>query len=85
MIEDLDEIAIRTGQGLVHYSGSKRRDVGSVFCHAVFATGVLVFLDNMVGIFEYQVDKSRKSGCKYGGGNNSKIISHCHSLILQEI
>lgn len=32
--EDVNELATWTGQGIGYYSGSKRSDVGSVFCRA---------------------------------------------------
>jgi hypothetical protein len=38
--EDVNEIATWTGQGIAHYSGSKRRDVGSVLCRAASTTGL---------------------------------------------
>jgi hypothetical protein len=41
--EDVNEIATWTGQGIVHYSGSKRRDVGSVFCRAASTTDFSLF------------------------------------------
>jgi hypothetical protein len=44
--------------------GSKRRDVGSVFCRAAPPTGLLAFLNNMVGVFEYEVDENDNSGGK---------------------
>jgi hypothetical protein len=62
--KDVNEIATWTGQGIVHYSGSKRRDVGSVFCRAASTTGFLAFLINMVGVFEYEVDENGNSGGK---------------------
>ena len=46
--EDVNEIATWTGQGIAHYSGSKRRDVGSVLCRAASTTGLLAFLNNMI-------------------------------------
>jgi hypothetical protein len=41
--EDVNEIATWTGQGIVHYSGSKRRDVGSVFCRVASTTDFSLF------------------------------------------
>ena len=55
------EMAIWTGQGIAHYSGQKRRDVGSVFCRTPSATGKLAFLNNMVGVFEYETDEMGNS------------------------
>lgn len=62
--EDVNELATWTGQGIAYYSGSKRRDVGSVFCLAGSTTGLLAFLNNMVGVFEYEVDENGNSGGK---------------------
>jgi hypothetical protein len=62
--EDVNELATRTGQGIAYYSGSKRRDVGSAFCRAGTTTGLLAFLNNMVGVFEYEVDENGNSGGK---------------------
>ena len=62
--DDVNELATWTGQGIAHYSGSKGRDVGSVFCHAGSTTGLLAFLNNMVGVFEYEVDENGNSGGK---------------------
>ena len=42
--EDVNELATWTGQGIAYYSGSKRRDVGSVFCRAGSTTRLLAFL-----------------------------------------
>ena len=51
MVKDYPtEVATWTGQGIAHYSGQKRRDVGSVFCRTPSATGKLAFLNNMVGV-----------------------------------
>ena len=59
------ETATWTGQGIAHYSGRKRRDVGSVFCRiqspSTSTTGKLAFLNNMVGVFEYETDEMGNS------------------------
>jgi hypothetical protein len=55
--DDPNDTAAWTGQGIAHYSGQKRRDVGSVFCRTSTTTGKLAFLNNMVGVFEYQTDE----------------------------
>lgn len=62
--EDVNELATWTGQGIGYYSGSKRSDVGSVFCRAGSTTGLLAFLYKMVGVFEYEVDENGNSGGK---------------------
>lgn len=56
-----NDSAAWTGQGIAHYSGQKRRDVGSVFCRTTSTTGKLAFLDNMVGVFEYTTDEMGNS------------------------
>ena len=67
MIKDgSGEIATWTGQGIAHYSGQKRRDVGSVFCRtppssSTTTAGKLAFLNNLVGVFEYEVDENGNS------------------------
>jgi hypothetical protein len=55
--DDPGEMATWTGQGVAHYSGQKRRDVGSVFCRTSSTTGKLAFLNNIVGVFEYETDE----------------------------
>ena len=64
--DDLSEMATWTGQGIAHYSGQKRRDVGSIFCHtsSPSTTGKLAFLNNMVGVFEYETDEMGNSSGK---------------------
>jgi hypothetical protein len=52
-----DETATWTGQGIAHYSGQRRRDVGSIFCRTS-SNGKLAFLNNIVGIFEYEADEN---------------------------
>ena len=59
--DDPSEMATWTGQGIAHYSGQKRIDVGSVFCHTSSTTGKLTFLNNMVGVFEYKADEMGNS------------------------
>lgn len=53
---DSNETATWTGQGIVHYSGQTRRDVGSIFCRTS-SNGKLAFLNNMVGVFEYESEE----------------------------
>jgi hypothetical protein len=59
--DDPNETATWTGQGIAHYSGQKRRDVGSIFCRTSSTTGKLAFLNNMVGVFEYTTDEMGNS------------------------
>ena len=63
--DDPNEMATWTGQGIAHYSGQKRRrDVGSVFCRTPSTTGKLAFLNNLVGVFEYETDEMGNSSGK---------------------
>jgi hypothetical protein len=55
--DDPSEIATWTGHGIAHYSGQKRRDVGSIFCRTSSTTGKLAFLNNIVGVCEYEADE----------------------------
>ena len=54
------ETATWTGQGIAHYSGQRRRDIGSIFCRTS-SNGKLAFLNNMVGVFEYESDEDGTS------------------------
>jgi hypothetical protein len=59
--DDPTEMATWTGQEIAHYSGQKRRDVGSVFCSSASTTSKFSFLNNIVGVFEYQTDETGNS------------------------
>jgi hypothetical protein len=48
------DTATWTGQGIAHFSGQTRRDIGSVFFRAQSAKGKLDFLKNTIGVFEYE-------------------------------
>jgi hypothetical protein len=54
------ETATWMGQGIAHYAGQRRRDVGSIFCRTS-SNGKLAFLNNMVGVFEYELDENGTS------------------------
>ena len=58
------ETATWIGQGIGHYySGQKRRDVGSVFFRTSSSlTDKLDFLNNLVGVFEYEADDEGNTG-----------------------
>ena len=63
-----------------NYSGQKRRDVGSVFCRrssssssSSTTSGKLAFLNNMVGVFEYEADEMDTQKEKYGNGNSNSL------------
>jgi hypothetical protein len=55
MTKDGTETATWTGQGIAHIYGQKRTDRGSVFCRT-FSKGKLAFVNNMVGVFEYEAN-----------------------------
>ena len=55
MKKDGSEMATWTGQGIAHLSGNKRTDRGSVFCRTS-SKGKLAFLNNIVGVFEYEAN-----------------------------
>ena len=60
--DDPSEMATWTGEGIAHYSGQKRRDVGSIFCRTSSTTdNKLAFLNNIVGVFEYEADEMGNS------------------------
>jgi hypothetical protein len=47
---------------LGHQLEQRRRDVGSIFCSTSSSTGnKLAFLNNIVGVFEYDADKMGNS------------------------
>jgi hypothetical protein len=58
------ETATWSAQGIGHYySGQKRRDVGSVFFRTSSSlTDKLDFLNNLVGVFEYEADDEGNTG-----------------------
>jgi hypothetical protein len=62
--DDPSETATWTGQGIAHYSGQKRIDVGSVFCRTASTPGKFAFLNNIVGVFEYNTDEIGNSEVK---------------------
>lgn len=80
-----------TGHGIGHQLEQRRRDVGSIFCRTSSTTGnKLAFLNNIVGVFEYDAYKMGNSE-KYESGNrtltsyNSILSSVVHySSIIQE-
>ena len=61
-----------------NYSGQKRRDVGSVFCRrssssSSTTSGKLAFLNNMIGVFEYEADEMDTQKEKYRNGNSNSL------------
>ena len=61
---DGTEIATWKGYGIGRYNGRNRTDRGSVF-FKTSANGKLAFLNNKIGIFEYEADEN--------GNTNGKI------------
>ena len=58
MSKDGQEMAIWTGQGIGRFtSPGKTRFTGSLFFETS-STGKLAFLNNLVGVFEYETDES---------------------------
>jgi hypothetical protein len=62
--KDGGEMATWKGYGIGRYNGRKRTDKGSVFFKAS-ANGKLAFLNNKIGVFEYEADEN--------GNTNGKI------------
>jgi len=55
MAKQSNETVTWTGQGIAHLIGDKRTDRGSVF-FSTLSKGKLAFLNNTVGIFEYEAN-----------------------------
>ena len=58
------EMATWKGYGIGHYNGRNRTDKGSVF-FKTSTNGKLAFLNNKIGVFEYEADEN--------GNTNGKI------------
>lgn len=52
--DDKAESATWIGKGIARYHGQTRRDVGSVFFRSS-SNGKQAFLNNVVGVFEYEI------------------------------
>ena len=64
MSKDGQEMAIWTGQGIGRFtSPGKIRFTGSLF-FSTSSTGRLSFLNNLVGVFEYETDESGNTSAK---------------------
>ena len=64
MSKDGQEIATWTGQGIGRFtSPGKIRFTGSLF-YSTSSTGRLAFLNNLVGVFEYETDESGNTSAK---------------------
>jgi hypothetical protein len=59
------EIATWKGYGIGRYNGRNRTDRGSVFFKTSTSNGKLAFLNNKIGVFEYEADEN--------GNTNGKI------------
>ena len=70
MSKDGQEMATWTGHGVGRFtSPGKIRFVGSLF-FSTASTGKLAFLNNLVGVFEYESDES--------GNTSAKVLSLIH-------
>jgi hypothetical protein len=64
MSKDGQEMATWTGQGIGRFIGpGKIRFIGSLFFSTASA-GKLAFLNNLVGVFEYESDESGNTSSK---------------------
>ena len=64
MSKDGQEMATWTGPGIGRFTGpGKIRFTGSLF-YRTSSTGKLAFLNNMVGVFEYETDESGNTSAK---------------------
>ena len=64
MSKDGQEMATWTGQGIGRFIGpGKIRFIGSLF-FSTSSTGKLAFLNNLVGVFEYESDESGNTSSK---------------------
>ena len=64
MSKDGQEIATWTGQGIGRFTGpGKIRFTGSLF-YSTSSSGRLAFLNNLVGVFEYETDESGNTSAK---------------------
>jgi hypothetical protein len=59
------EMATWKGYGIGRYNGHNRTDRGSVFFKTPTSNGKLAFLNNKIGVFEYEADEN--------GNTNGKI------------
>jgi hypothetical protein len=63
--KDGQDMATWTGQGIGRFSGSgKIRFTGSIFFSAPSSAGKLAFLNNIVGVFEYESDEQGNASSK---------------------
>ena len=81
--DDGSEMVTWTGHGTGHQLEQRRRDVGSIFCCTSSTTGnKLAFLNNIVGVFEYDADKMGNSE-KYGSGN--RTLTSYNSILYHSL
>ena len=57
------EMATWKGYGIGHYNGRNRTDKGSVF-FKTSTNGKLAFLNNKIGVFEYEADENGNTNGK---------------------
>jgi hypothetical protein len=58
------EMATWKGYGIGRYNGRNRADRGSVFFKTSTTNGKLAFLNNKIGVFEYEADENRNTSGK---------------------
>jgi hypothetical protein len=64
MSKDGQEMVTWTGQGIGRFTGpGKTRFTGSLF-YRTYSSGRLAFLNNLVGVFEYETDESGNTSAK---------------------
>lgn len=64
------EMATEIGRGIGQFTdGGKKVKFRGSFFYRASSTGKLAFLNNLVGVFEYEVDDQGILSTKYGSGN----------------
>ena len=81
--DDGSEMVTCTGHGIGHQLEQRRRDVDSIFCRTSSTTGnKLAFLNNIVGVFEYDAYKMGNSE-KYESGN--RTLTSYNSILYHSL
>ena len=79
--DDGSEMVTWIGHGIGHQLEQRRRDVGSIFCCTSSTTdNKLAFLNNIVGVFEYDADETGNSK-KYWSRYRFDIITDMSYVI----
>jgi hypothetical protein len=81
--DDGSEMVTCTGHRIGRQLEQRRRDVDSIFCRTSSTTGnKLAFLNNIVGVFEYDADKMGNSE-KYESGN--RTLTSYNSILYHSL